>query len=184
MNNIINDFNKKISLHLDFFNKKILNININKIPIELFNNIYIKDNNKNLLINKISNIYLEDYNKLVIEVIESKYLKKIYNEILNIDIEFNISTIDNKILIKVPINTIERRNKLIKLLKDKLENEKINIRNTRRDFNNKIKKLLKDKFISKDEFKINYNKIIDLTNKYILELENIVRLKENEILKI
>ena len=78
----------------------------------------------------------------------------------------------------------ERRMELIKYIKKIGENSKISIRNIRRDKNNVVKKLLKNKEITKDEEKLIQEKIQNITNEFILEVNQCIKKKEIELMKI
>ena len=86
--------------------------------------------------------------------------------------------------IRIPSLTEERRKELIKVLKTLGEKCKVSIRNIRREGNEELKKMLKDKKISEDQNK-NYEKDIQkITDKNIDNIENILSEKEKEILQI
>lgn len=92
---------------------------------------------------------------------------------------------DGKIVrVPVPPLTEERRKELVKHLHHVLENHRVAARNIRRDANENVKKLLKEKKISEDEDKRAHDEIQKLTNKTIEEIDQIGRAKEKEILEI
>ena len=90
---------------------------------------------------------------------------------------------DGKIIrINVPPLTEERRKKMVKIVKKMAEEARVAIRNIRRDANESIKSLLKDKEISEDDAHKNLDKIQDLTNQKIENMDKISQAKEIEIL--
>ena len=93
--------------------------------------------------------------------------------------------IDGQIIrIRIPDLTEERRKDLIKILKNLGEKSKVTIRNNRRDANEEIKKLLKEKKISEDDNKIFEKNIQNLTDENIKIIDKILEEKEKEILQI
>ena len=92
---------------------------------------------------------------------------------------------DGKI-VRVPIPPLneERRKELVKHLHHVLENHRVAVRNIRRDANENVKKLLKDKKISEDEDKRAHDDIQKMTDKVIQEIDQIGKTKEKEILEI
>ena len=92
---------------------------------------------------------------------------------------------DGKIVrVPIPPLTEERRKELVKHLHHVLEEHRVAIRNIRRDANENIKKLLKDKKITEDEDKRAHDEIQKLTNRSIEEIDQIGKAKEKEILEI
>lgn len=80
--------------------------------------------------------------------------------------------------------TVEQRQDSVKKMKGMGENAKVAVRNDRRDANDKIKKLEKDKEITVDESKAAQDNIQKLTDKYISQIDSILKEKEAEILKV
>jgi ribosome recycling factor len=80
--------------------------------------------------------------------------------------------------------TVEQRQESVKQMKGMGENAKVSIRNDRRDANDKIKKLEKDKEITQDESKSAQENIQKITDKYIANIDSILKEKEQEILKV
>ena len=84
----------------------------------------------------------------------------------------------------MPEMTEERRKDLVKVARTRAEDAKVSIRNSRRDANTLVKKLEKDKEITEDESKQHQKAIQDLTDQYIQKTDNILQVKEKDILEI
>jgi ribosome recycling factor len=80
--------------------------------------------------------------------------------------------------------TVEQRQESVKQMKGMGENAKVSIRNDRKNANDKIKKLEKDKEITADDSKSAQERVQKLTDKYIGEIDAILKTKEVEILKV
>ncbi len=100
--------------------------------------------------------------------------------------ELNLSTSNDGKIIRVPFPplTEQRRKDLVKVVKSKVEDGKISIRNIRRDNMNDLKELLHEKMISEDDDKRAHEKIQQLTDRYTQEAESIGHHKEQEILEV
>jgi ribosome recycling factor len=83
-----------------------------------------------------------------------------------------------------PAMTVEQRQESVKQMKGMGENAKVSIRNDRRDANDKVKKLEKDKEITADDSKSAQDKVQKITDKFISNIEGILKTKEAEILKV
>jgi len=90
----------------------------------------------------------------------------------------------NVVKLFFPPMTIEQRQESVKQMKSMGENAKIGIRNDRRTSNDKIKKLEKDKEITVDELRSAQEKVQKITDKYIAKIDEILKTKEAEILKV
>jgi ribosome recycling factor len=88
------------------------------------------------------------------------------------------------IRVPTPPLTEERRKEMVKLCKSEAEDAKIAVRNIRRDANEALKKLIKDKSISEDEERRAQDEIQKLTDKFIADIEKTVAEKEKEVLTV
>ena len=100
------------------------------------------------------------------------------------DLGLNPVTVGTVIRINLPSLTEERRRDLIKVVRSETEGARVAIRNIRRDANNELKKLLKDKTISEDDDRRAQDDIQKLTDKFIAEVDKILETKEAELMEI
>jgi len=159
-------------------------IRTGRVNIKLFESILVECYNDKLKLNQLSSIVIINNNSVQINPWDKKNIQNIEKAIINSNLGINPSIIDNVIKITFPPMNEERRVELIKYVKKTIENTKISIRNIRRDKNNTIKKLLKSKDITKDEEKTMQEKIQNITNKFILEVDQCLKIKETELMKI
>lgn len=100
--------------------------------------------------------------------------------------ELNLTTNNDGKVIRIPIPALteQRRKELVKVVKSKVEDSKVTVRNIRRDHMNDLKELLQEKLIGEDEDKRAQEKIQQLTDRYTQEAEQIGHHKEQEILEV
>ncbi len=100
--------------------------------------------------------------------------------------ELNLSTSNDGKIIRIPIPALteQRRKELVKVVKSKVEDSKVAIRNIRRDHMTDLKELLQEKLIGEDDDKRAHEKMQHLTDKFALEAEQIGHHKEQEILEV
>jgi ribosome recycling factor len=96
----------------------------------------------------------------------------------------NPSTVGAAIRVPMPPLTEERRKELIKVVRNEGEQGKVSIRNIRRDANNQLKDLVKDKAISEDDERRAVEVIQKLTDKYILEIDTLLAVKEKDLMEV
>jgi len=133
---------------------------------------------------QLSNINNLDNMTLSISIWDASLTKIIEKNILESNLGATPQTDGNNILLKFPELTAERRKELVKIISETSEKFKISIRNIRRKYIDLIKEAEKDKSISIDESKKNQDEVQKSTDNSIIEIDNLVKQKENEILKV
>ena len=133
---------------------------------------------------QVSNVSAPEPRLLVIQPWDINLIPVIEKEILKSDLGLNPSNDGKIIRIPIPLLTEERRRDLVKIVKKAAENAKISIRNIRRETNDIIKKMEKDKELSEDNKKSAEDETQKITDKYIEEIDNITDKKEEELLEI
>ena len=111
-------------------------------------------------------------------------IKEVEKSIISSDLGLNPAVSGNLIRIPLPPLTEERRKELVKLVKQEGENSKVSVRNIRRDANNKLKQLLKEKSISEDDEKRSEEDIQKLTDSNIKQIDERIIEKEKDLMQI
>ncbi|MHB1676611.1 MAG: ribosome recycling factor [Sulfuriferula sp.] len=135
-------------------------------------------------INQVANITLMDARTIAVQPWEAKLTGAIEKAIRDADLGLNPASQGNVIRVPMPALTEERRRDLIKVVKTEGENAKVAIRNVRRDANEQLKKLLKDKAISTDDERRAQDDIQKLTDKFITEVEKALAVKEADLMAV
>jgi len=134
-------------------------------------------------INQVASISTPDARSLIIKPFEKSTIPDIEKSIMNSDLGFNPQNDGDIIRISIPPLTEERRINLSKQAKNEVEEGKISVRNSRKEANDELKKLLKDN-VSEDDVKRGEDKVQELTNAYVKRLEEILEQKETEIMTV
>ena len=150
----------------------------------MLDNIRVDVYGQQMPINLLATICIPEARLISIQVWDQANVSLIDAAIKKSDLGVN-PQIDGQLLrIRIPDLTEERRKDLTKILKNMSEKSKVSIRNIRREANEDIKKLLKDKQASEDETKNFEKKIQKITDDNVVVIEKIVADKEKEILSI
>jgi len=104
--------------------------------------------------------------------------------IRNSDLGLNPATNGNLIRVPMPMLTEERRRDLTKVVRSEGESAKVSIRNIRRDANDNLKKLIKDKEITEDDERRAQDTVQKLTDKAVVEIDKLLEAKEEELMAI
>jgi ribosome recycling factor len=135
-------------------------------------------------LSQVANLTLIDARTIGVQPYEKKMAATIEKAIREADLGLNPSTQGDLIRVPTPPLTEERRKEMVKLVKSEAEDAKIAIRNIRRDANEALKKLVKDKACSEDEERRAQDEIQKLTDKFVAEVDKIVAEKEKEVLTV
>ena len=136
------------------------------------------------LLNQVASITVADATTINIQPYEKTMIQAIEKVIRESDMGLNPATAGELIRIPMPALTEERRRDLIKVVKSEGENSKISIRNTRRDCNEALKKMSKDKEIGEDDERRQQDEIQKITDDFILEVDRLIDAKEKDLLVI
>ncbi|MBL6686208.1 MAG: ribosome recycling factor [Methylophilaceae bacterium] len=135
-------------------------------------------------INQVANVTVGDSVTINVQPYEKNMISVIEKAIREGDLGLNPATTGDIIRIPLPPLTEERRRDLIKVVKSEGENSKVAIRNARRDANDALKKLIKDKEISEDDERRAQDDVQKVTDQYISEIDKIIESKEKDLLAI
>jgi ribosome recycling factor len=135
-------------------------------------------------LSQVANLSLLDSRTVSVQPWEKGMGAKIEKAIRDSDLGLNPSSIGDLIRVPMPVMTEERRRELTKLVRSEGENVKIAIRNLRRDSNEAVKKLVKEKLASEDDQKRSEADIQKVTDKHIAEVDRLVVSKEQDIMAV
>ena len=127
---------------------------------------------------------MADARTLTIQPYDRTLVKPIEKAIMESDLGLTPVTSGQTLRVPLPPLTEERRREITKVVKRLAEEGKVAIRNVRREANDSVKKLLKDKEISEDEARGSDNDIQKLTDKFIAEVDTVTEEKEKEIMTV
>jgi len=138
----------------------------------------------NVPLSQVANLSLIDARTIGIQPWEKGMGAKIEKAIRESDLGLNPASMGDLIRVPMPAMTEERRKELTKVVRGEGENAKIAVRNLRRDANEAVKKLVKDKLASEDDQKRSEAEIQKLTDKHIAEIDHLVAAKEQDLMAV
>lgn len=133
---------------------------------------------------QVANVTLVDARTLGVLPYEKKMAGAIEKAIRDSDLGLNPASMGDMVRVPMPALTEERRRDLIKVVRGEAEDSRVAVRNIRRDANNELKNLLKDKSISEDDERRGQDEVQKLTDKYIAEVDKQLAAKETELLTV
>lgn len=135
-------------------------------------------------LSQVANVTLIDARTIGVQPWEKKMVSVIEKAIRESDLGLNPSTQGDLIRVPTPPLTEERRKEIVKVVKGEGEDSKVAIRNIRRDANEALKKMLKDKACSEDEERRAQDDVQKLTDKFVAEVDKLIAEKEKELLTV
>src|SRR5690625_4256482 len=135
-------------------------------------------------ISQVGNVTAVDARTLSVQVWEKSMAPVVEKAILESDLGLNPIAMGENIRVPLPALTEERRRDLTRIVRAEGEDAKVSVRNQRRDANDTLKKMVKDKEISEDDERRMQDEIQRLTDKFVAEIDELVEQKEDEIMTI
>lgn len=135
-------------------------------------------------VNQVANITLTDARTIGVQPYEKNMIGPIEKAIRDSDLGLNPATNGDLIRVPMPMLTEERRRDLIKVVKSEGEDAKVAVRNIRRDANEQLKKLLKDKEVGEDEERRAQDEVQKLTDRFVAEIDKALQAKETDLMAV
>ena len=135
-------------------------------------------------ISQVAGITLIDARTIGVQPWEKNMVAPVEKAIREADLGLNPATNGGVIRVPMPMLSEERRRDLIKVVKGEAENAKVAVRNVRRDSNEHLKKLLKDKKISEDDERRAQEEVQKLTDRFVAEIDKALHVKEADLMAV
>ncbi len=133
---------------------------------------------------QVASLSVPESRQIAIQPWEQRIIPEIEKAIMKSDLGLTPSNDGRLIRISIPALTEERRKQLVKVVKKKAEEAKVSIRNIRRDSNEELKKLEKEKHLSEDDVKKSLEEIQKMTDSYVEKVDEVLKHKEIEIMEV
>jgi len=169
---------------LEVLKKDFATIRTGRVSTHIVDNIKVDYYGTPTPLNQVGSVIASDAQTITISPWEKNLLPDIEHAIQQANIGVNPNNDGETIKLFFPPMTVEQRQESAKQAKAMGEKAKIAIRNIRRDANDKVKKLAKDKVITEDEEKRGLDQVQKITDDYIKKVDELVKAKEAEVLKV
>jgi len=177
-------YEDKMAKSISVFEEELGQIRAGRANPAILNQVKVEYYGTPTLVSQVGEVKVVDARTIVIQPWDSTLLKAIEKAIMVADLGV-VAQNDGKVIrLPFPQLTEDRRREITKQVAKLSEDTKINIRNIRRDANEKCKELKKKSEITEDEQKHSEKKIQDLTDKYIKDIDTITEKKNKEIMAI
>lgn len=184
VNEIYEETKKHMEKSLESLKKDYMTLRTGKVHTSILDNITVDYYGTATVLNQVATILAPDGTTINITPWEKNLVGAIEKAIREANIGVNPNNNGEMVQLFFPPMTQEQRKESVKGAKTMTENAKVAIRNIRKNSNDKIKKLLKDKAITEDENKKAQDEVQKITDNYVSKADELLKAKEAEIMKI
>ena len=184
INDIQQDASVRMGKSVDALQKAFTKIRTGRAHPSLLDQVTVSYYGADTALSQVANVSVEDSRTLKVSPWEKDMVGAIEKAIMASGLGLNPATQGLVIRIPLPPLTEERRRDLVKVVKNEAEQGRVAIRNIRRDANSEIKEALKEKMVSEDEARAGEEKIQQITDKFIKEIEKLLEIKEADLLSM
>ena len=178
------EINAKMNKTLEDLKHKIQGLRTNRANPDMIKNIQVSYYGSYVPLHQLASISTPEPSLFSLSVFDQGAVKEIEKAIMQSSLDLTPQTDGGSIRIVLPELTQERRNKLIKLLKQMGEDAKVATRNIRRDHMEDLKKKEKNKEVSEDEVKAEQDSIQKTTDSFVNQIDDVIKSKEKDLLTI
>ena len=169
---------------IDDFRRKLGTIRTGRAAVSLLDTVMVDYYGTMTPLNQMASVHAPEPQLLTVQPWDQTQIGAVEKAIRSSDLGLNPSNDGKLVRIPIPALTEERRRQLAKQVHDIAEDHRTAVRNVRRDGNDRLKKMLKDKLISEDAERDALEEIQKLTNTYIGKIDELTKHKEQEIMSV
>lgn len=184
LNTIKTDAQTRMAKSVDALRHDLTKLRTGRASTALVDHLKVNYYGSEVPLSQVASVAVADSRSLTISPWEKNIVAAVEKAILASDLGLTPNTAGTVIRINLPALTEERRRELSKHVSHEGENAKVAIRNVRRDAMHQVKELLKDKQVTEDEAHRSDDEIQKLTDRFVKEVDEVVRTKEQELLAI
>src|SRR5213593_4812795 len=181
---VIKETKPRMESAIEDFRRKLATVRTGRASVSLLDTVMVDYYGTATPLNQMASVHAPEPQMLTVQPWDSTQLGNVEKAIRAADLGLNPSNDGKLVRIPIPPLTEERRKELAKQVHEIAEDHRTAIRNVRRDGNDRLKKMLKDKVISEDAERDALDEIQKLTNTYIGKIDELSRTKEVEITSV
>jgi len=176
--------NERMQASIEALKKKFGTVRTGRASLSLLDGLTVDYYGTPTPVQQVASLSIPDSRQLLIQPWEQKIIPEIEKAIMKSDLGLTPMNDGKLIRINIPALTEERRKQLVKVVKKEAEDAKVAVRNIRREINDELKRLEKEKHVSEDEIKKEHDEIQKITDSFIKKVEELLEHKEKEIMEV
>lgn len=175
---------QKMQKSLESLKNDLAKVRTGRAHTGLLDHVMVEYYGSMVAVNQVANVNLGDARTINVQPYEKNMIGKVEKAIRDCDLGLNPATNGDLIRVPMPMLTEERRRDMTKIVRNEAEGAKVAIRNIRRDANDALKKLLKDKEISEDDERRAQEDVQKMTDKAVIEVDKLLQVKEADLMAV
>lgn len=181
---VLEDLKKEMEQTLDAMRKDLAKVRTGRASVSLIEGILVEYYGNRTPLNQLAALSAPEPRLLLVQPYDRSTMASVEKAIYQSDL--GLTPVNDGKVIRVPIPelTEERRKDLIRHIRKAAEDYRVSLRNHRRDANEHVKKMQKDKQIAEDEARTTQDKVQKTTEEYIEKLDKMLKVKEDELMKV
>ena len=181
---VIKDTRPRMDTVIEDFRRKLATVRTGRAAVSLLDSVMVDYYGTPTPLNQMASVHAPEPAMLTVQPWDQTQVAPIEKAIRSADLGLNPSNDGKLVRIPIPPLTEERRKQLAKQVHEIAEDHRTAVRNIRRDANEKLKKMLKDKLISEDNERDGLDEVQKLTNTYIGKIDELSKAKEHELTSV
>jgi ribosome recycling factor len=181
---VLKETRPRMETVIEDFRRKLGTIRTGRAAVSLLDTVMVDYYGTMTPLSQMASVHAPEPQMLTVQPWDQSQIGAVEKAIRAADLGLNPSNDGKLVRIPIPPLTEERRKQLAKQVHDVAEDHRTAVRNVRRDSNERLKKMLKDKLISEDAERDGLDEIQKLTNSYISKVDDLSKSKENEIMSV
>jgi ribosome recycling factor len=181
---VIKETRPRMEGAIDDFRRRLATIRTGRAAVSLLDTVMVDYYGTPTPLNQLASVHAPEPQMLTVQPWDQTQIAAVEKAIRAADLGLNPSNDGKLVRIPIPALTEERRKQLAKQVHDVAEDHRTAIRNVRRDANDRLKKMLKDKLISEDAERDALSEIQKLTDNHIRQIDDLSKTKEQEIMSV
>jgi ribosome recycling factor len=181
---VLKETRPRMETVIEDFKRKLGTIRTGRAAVSLLDTVMVDYYGTMTSLSQMASVHAPEPQMLTVQPWDQSQIGAVEKAIRSADLGLNPSNDGKLVRIPIPPLTEERRKQLAKQVHDIAEDHRTAVRSVRRDSNERLKKMLKDKLISEDAERDGLDEIQKLTNTYIGKIDELSKTKENEIMSV
>jgi ribosome recycling factor len=181
---VLADVERRMNRSVEALERELATLRTGRATPSLVENINVDYYGSPTPLKQIASISAPDARAIMIQPWDRQALRDIERSLMQSEMGFNPSNDGNVITVPIPPLNQERRQELVRLLKRKIEEGKVSVRNVRRDGLESLRKLERDKAISQDQNRRSQDQLQKTTDSFIRNMDQVSTAKEAEIMQV
>ena len=181
---ILAEVERKMNRAIEALERELATLRTGRATPSLIENVSVDYYGSPTPLKQIASISAPDARAIMVQPWDKQALRDIERSLMRSELGFNPSNDGNIITVPIPPLNQERRQELVRLLKRKIEEGKVSVRNVRRDGLESLRKLERDKAISQDQNRRSQDQLQKTTDAFIKNIDQVSTIKEAEIMQV